>query len=97
MRDVSFLLLARIGKLIGRLIYECYQPHTLAETKEYIEFMLTRRKILPNLSDPSECAGSDPARDFDFAKDSAPSGRLGEYLRLESEKRKGMLARLRRI
>ncbi len=81
--------------MIGRLLYECYQPRTLAETKEYLDFVLTRRSILPNeLSDPgaSVSAVAEPRPDFNFtARENGgcdpPQGRLGEYLRLEREKR----------
>ncbi len=36
------------GRRLPKLIYECYKPETLAETKEYTEFVLNSRYIVAN-------------------------------------------------
>eukprot|EP01022_Parablepharisma_sp_SALTPOND_P016669 TRINITY_DN249_c1_g2_i2.p1 TRINITY_DN249_c1_g2~~TRINITY_DN249_c1_g2_i2.p1 ORF type:complete len:550 (-),score=29.03 TRINITY_DN249_c1_g2_i2:2303-3952(-) len=87
-----------IGKPLGRILYESYKPKTLAEVKEYIEFVLAKRTILPNEHhefDP-DCfldGLSDIPRgpDFDFSRpvDRKFSQSLYAFLTNEIQKRQG--------
>ena len=91
-----------LGRSLGRLIFECYKPKTLEETKEYIDFLLTERAILPqDTEEPdaevleSEIIQTHRKKDFDFllnheSNTKIRSPRFASYLKIEEEKRRGI-------
>ena len=90
-----------LGKSIGRLIFESYKPKTLEEAREYIDFVLSERSIIPQTieDDDSEALESEitqPSlkKDYDFLTNQekgSRSSRFENYLRMEKEKRKGTM------
>lgn len=74
-----------------KVIYDCYKPVDIEETKEYIEFILTHRSILPNeIEDSIEPVLNENAEaDISF-NDPPPnlSPKLRNYLKEVAERRK---------
>lgn len=86
----------KIGKPLGRIIYECYKPRNISETREYIDFMLTQRSILPNeLQETEHESEVSPVRQSDFSFEPSQierqkySENLLLFLKTEHQKRQG--------